>query len=129
MFAEVAKVSDIAPGGLIAVEAGGDEIVLGNYDGKIYAISRRCGHMNAPLEMGTLDGYIVTCPLHYAQFDLTTGEALSPPVGRGPGGAAVQGGPISVFQKQRAALVEHIKTCDIKTFPVRIDGDVIEVDV
>lgn len=128
MFAEVAKISDIAPGGLIAVEAGGEEIVLGNCDGKIYAISRRCGHMNAPLEMGTLDGYIITCPLHHAQFDLTTGEALSPPVQRGPGVAAGHE-PVDVFLKQRAALTAHIKTCDIRTFPVEVVGDVIKVDL
>jgi nitrite reductase/ring-hydroxylating ferredoxin subunit len=36
--------------------------------------------MNAPLDMGTLDGKFVTCAMHCAQFDVTTGEALSGPV-------------------------------------------------
>lgn len=115
MFAEVAKVSDVAPGGLIAVEAGGEEIILGNCDGKIYAVSRRCGHMNASLELGTLDGYIITCPLHFAQFDMTTGEAVSLPVPRGSGVAVVP--------------AEYSKTRDIRTFPVRVQGDIIEVDI
>lgn len=115
MFEEVAKVDDVAPGGLIAVEAGGKEIILGNRDGKIYAVSRRCGHMNASLELGTLDGYIITCPLHFAQFDLTTGEALSPPVPRDSGVAVIP--------------AEYSKTRDLRTFPVRVQGNVIEVDV
>ena len=36
--------------------------------------------MNAPLDLGTLDGTILTCAMHCAQFDITTGEALSGPV-------------------------------------------------
>jgi nitrite reductase/ring-hydroxylating ferredoxin subunit len=58
----------------------GHEIVICNCGGTYYAIQRRCGHMNAPLEMGTLDGKFVTCGMHCAQFDVTTGQALSGPV-------------------------------------------------
>jgi len=31
------------------------------------------------LSDGLLDGCIVECPLHFAQFDVRTGEALSSP--------------------------------------------------
>jgi 3-phenylpropionate/trans-cinnamate dioxygenase ferredoxin subunit len=82
MLVEVAITSDIMPGGMMAVENRGKDIVLCNYDGKIYAIERRCGHENAPLDMGTLEGYILTCPLHHVPFDITTGKTLSPPVPR-----------------------------------------------
>ena len=51
-----------------------------NCDGRYYAIDRRCGHMNGPLEMGALDGTIVTCPMHHVQFDVTNGHALNHPV-------------------------------------------------
>jgi nitrite reductase/ring-hydroxylating ferredoxin subunit len=63
-----------------AMELDGNEIVICNNGGKYYAIQRRCGHMNAPLDMGTLDGIYLTCPMHCAQFDITNGEALSGPV-------------------------------------------------
>jgi nitrite reductase/ring-hydroxylating ferredoxin subunit len=63
-----------------AVVVNGHEIVICNCGGSFYAIDRRCGHMNAPLERGTLDGTILTCAMHCAQFDVTTGEALSGPV-------------------------------------------------
>ena len=53
------------------------EIVLANVNGKIYAVSERCGHQNAPLSKGTLNGKIITCPLHHAQFDVTTGKMIS----------------------------------------------------
>ncbi len=68
--------ADIAPGGMKAVKLDGREVVICNCGGSFYAVSRRCWHANAALELGTLDGRILTCPAHYAQFDITTGEAL-----------------------------------------------------
>jgi len=29
-----------------------------------------CSHQGGPLEEGTLEGYNITCPLHYAVFDI-----------------------------------------------------------
>ena len=52
------------------------EIMIANIDGKYYAISDRCRHSNASLSMGSLNGKVVTCPLHGAQFDVTTGRKL-----------------------------------------------------
>ena len=70
MLLEVAKTGEIAPGGMKFVRAGEREIVVCNCDGRYYAVDRRCGHMNGPLEMGALDGTIVTCPMHHVQFDV-----------------------------------------------------------
>jgi nitrite reductase/ring-hydroxylating ferredoxin subunit len=39
----------------------------------------RCGHMNALLSIGKLNGKIVICPFHYAQFDVTTGQVAKGP--------------------------------------------------
>ncbi len=128
MFVEVAKMDDIAPGGMKAVEANGKEIVLCNYDGNIYAVSRRCGHMNAPLEMGTLEGYILTCPMHHSQFDITTGEALSNPVPRDFGEDSIP----EILQKYfqyLGLLMDNIKTNNIETYRVKIEVDSIKVEV
>ena len=43
-------------------------------------MSRRCGHENAPLDQGSLEGWIITCPLHNAQFDIRSGMNLSWPI-------------------------------------------------
>ncbi|VVB89705.1 Sulredoxin [uncultured archaeon] len=128
MYAEVAKTDSIAPGGMIAVEVSGKELVLCNYDGKVYAIDRRCGHMNAPLEKGTLEGYILTCPMHNSQFDITTGEALSTPVPRDFGDEPFPESLQKYFQ-YLGTLMSEIKTCDLKTYPVKIDGDSILADI
>ena len=128
MFVEVAKMDDIAPGGMKAVEANGKEIVLCNYDGKIYAVSRRCGHTNAPLEMGTLEGYILTCPLHFSQFDIRTGEVLSGPVPRDFGDEPFPESLQKFFQ-YAGSLIEEIKTYDIETYKVKIEEYSIKVEV
>src|SRR4029453_11147008 len=79
MLVEVAKAGEIAPGGMKYVNVGDREVVVCNCDGRYYALDRRCGHMNGPLEMGTLDGTILTCPMHHVQFDVPAGRALNNP--------------------------------------------------
>jgi nitrite reductase/ring-hydroxylating ferredoxin subunit len=128
MLVQVAKVSEIIPGGLKAVEMNGEEIALCNYDGKIYAIGRRCGHMNAPLDLGTLEGYILTCPMHHAQFDITSGEVLSGPVPPSLGDEVIPES-IDKYLQYVGMLMSHIKACDIKTYPVKMDGDSIKIEV
>jgi nitrite reductase/ring-hydroxylating ferredoxin subunit len=57
----------------------GDEVVLANVDGQIYAFSGICTHHWARLDLGELDGDVVTCPFHGGQFSVRTGEAITPP--------------------------------------------------
>jgi nitrite reductase/ring-hydroxylating ferredoxin subunit len=128
MLVEVSKIGEIAPGGLKAVEVNGEEIVLCNDDGKIYAVGRRCGHMSAPLDLGTLEGYILTCPMHHAQFDITSGEALSGPVPADLGNEPIPEG-IGQYLQSVGMLMSHIKTCNVKRYPVKIDNDLIKVEV
>ncbi len=128
MYVEVTKIDEIVSGGMKAYEVKGKEIVLCSYDGKIFAISRRCGHMNAPLDLGTLEGYILTCPMHHVQLDITSGEALSGPVPPNLGDEVMPEG-IGKYMQHVGMLMSHIRTCDIKTYPVKIDGETIKVEV
>jgi len=133
MFVEVAKKGDIAPGGMKGFVVKRTELTLCNEGGRYYAVSRRCGHMKARLEKGTLVGYILTCPWHYSQFDIHDGRALSGPVRNYARGESSPGGASGLFHRMgelmNRKLVAHIKTCDIKTFKVRVKGDSIEVDL
>ena len=76
-FVEGARVSEISDGKMKHMEVDGKEVLIANVGGKFYAISDRCGHMNALLSMGNLTGNIVTCPFHGAKYDVTTGKKLS----------------------------------------------------
>jgi nitrite reductase/ring-hydroxylating ferredoxin subunit len=79
-FVPVAKITDLLPGQMKWVAVNGERRVLANVEGTFYAISDVCGHRNAPLSRGKLDGYLIECPLHFAQFDVRTGELVSGPV-------------------------------------------------
>ena len=79
-FVPVAKASELSPGQMKWVAVNGDRRVLANVEGTYYAISDVCGHRNAPLSRGKLDGYLIECPLHFAQFDVRTGELVNGPV-------------------------------------------------
>jgi len=79
-FVPVAKASELSPGQTKWVAVNGERRVLANVKGTFYAISDVCGHRNAPLSRGKLDGYLIECPLHYAQFDVRTGELVNGPV-------------------------------------------------
>jgi nitrite reductase/ring-hydroxylating ferredoxin subunit len=72
---EVANVDEIPVGTMKHVEVNEREIAIANVDGKFYAFDDRCGHTSARLSRGGLRGNIVTCPLHGAQFDVTTGKS------------------------------------------------------
>jgi nitrite reductase/ring-hydroxylating ferredoxin subunit len=79
-FIPVAKAVDLAPGKMKWVAVNGERLVLANVEGTFYAISDVCGHRNAPLSRGKLDGYLIECPLHFAQFDVRTGQLVNGPV-------------------------------------------------
>ncbi len=78
-FVKVAEVSEISPGDMKVVEVGEDQILLINVDGNIHACDDICSHAYASLSEGDLNGEEVECPLHGSAFNVTTGEALTPP--------------------------------------------------
>ncbi|MFU8766430.1 MAG: Rieske (2Fe-2S) protein [Candidatus Methanoperedens sp.] len=82
----------------------------------------------APLEMGTLEGYILTCPLHHSQFDITTGEVLSGPVPADFGEEPIPESLMKHFQ-YAGMLLSKVKTYDLETYPVKVKGNSITVEV
>ena len=79
-FVPVAKAFELSPSQMKWVAVNGERRVLASVDGVFYAISDVCGHHNAPLSRGKLRGHLIECPLHFAQFDLRTGELVNGPV-------------------------------------------------
>ena len=79
-FVVVGKTSDLAPGEMKFVAVDRERVVLANVDGAFYALQDMCGHRNAPLSRGKLIGCLIECPLHFAQFDIRSGELVDGPV-------------------------------------------------
>jgi 3-phenylpropionate/trans-cinnamate dioxygenase ferredoxin subunit len=76
----VAETADIKPGELAVFEVDGLRIAIANANGRFFAIDDTCTHEQCSLtEEGTLEGTVVTCGCHGAQFDVTTGQVLAPP--------------------------------------------------
>jgi naphthalene 1,2-dioxygenase ferredoxin component len=93
-----AKRGDLAAGDVLGVLLNGREIALYDLDGEVYATDDVCTHAYAKLSDGFLDRDEIECPLHAGRFDVKTGKATAPPC-----------------------------TDDLKTYPVRIVGDAIQV--
>jgi nitrite reductase/ring-hydroxylating ferredoxin subunit len=99
-FTKAATVHELPPGKGKQVTINGKQVALFNVGGTFYAIEDTCCHRGAPLWEGELNGKVVTCPWHGAEFDVTTGAHLSPPAPR-----------------------------DNASYPVQVVGDEVQVDV
>ena len=70
--------SEIPPQSMKHIDIAGKELALVNIEGQFYAIEERCGHMNAPMSKGQIrvngEKKTISCPLHYATFDIVTGQ-------------------------------------------------------
>lgn len=135
-FVNAAKVSEIPSGTMKHVEARGNEICIANINGRFYAMGDRCGHENARLSLGPLEGTVVTCPMHYSTFDVTTGKLLSGPKLETGGAAKMfEGCPDHVrneMTKMFRRLAENqstIKTYDQPIYQVKVDGDNVLVRI
>lgn len=62
----------------VSNEAVGDLCVY-NLDGEFFATSDMCTHATASLADGYIEDDLITCPVHWGQFDIRTGEAVAFP--------------------------------------------------
>ena len=126
-YIEVAKVNEISDGKMKHVEVDGKEILIANVGGKFYAVSDRCGHMNALLSMGNLTGNTVTCPFHGAKFDVTTGRKLSEPILTPSQEMEPLPQTWQKFFENVGQLMSRIKTYNQAVYETKIDEDSIKV--
>ncbi len=78
-FVKVAELGDVPPGAMVVVELDGHLICLANVDGELAAFEDDCTHVGGPLDEGELEGEVLTCPWHLAQFNIRTGRVLRGP--------------------------------------------------
>jgi len=127
-FIDTSDIKDVPSGKMKHVEVEENEILLANSDGKVYALCDRCSHANAPHSMGTLNGKVVTCPMHGARFDVTTGNKVGEPMALDPSKFP---GPIpESLQKmfaRSAEIASKIKTYDQPTYETKIEGNRIKI--
>jgi len=75
-FIEVASVVEFEDGQMRQVEVDGHEVLIARVGDSFYASDARCPHLHGHLVKGTLDGRVLTCPVHHSQFDLGDGHCI-----------------------------------------------------
>lgn len=71
--------NELVPGTPKLVMVDGTPVCVAVIDDEIYAIGDTCTHSDASLSEGELDGALIECWLHGAQFDMRTGAVVTPP--------------------------------------------------
>jgi nitrite reductase/ring-hydroxylating ferredoxin subunit len=76
---DLCSTADIAPGSAIKVETGDLSLAVYNVDGEFFCTDDLCTHGPGSLSEGYIDGDVVECNFHNGQFNIKTGEVVSPP--------------------------------------------------
>jgi nitrite reductase/ring-hydroxylating ferredoxin subunit len=79
MLVKLCDKNILTPGQLRSFKVRSREILAVNLGGKVFCLDGRCTHAGAPLSEGTLNGEVLTCPWHYSQFNITSGEVIGGP--------------------------------------------------
>ena len=71
--------SELVQGKPVKVEKDGKTICVARVGDEVFAVDDTCSHSDASLSEGDVTDFKIECWLHGAEFDLRTGEALTPP--------------------------------------------------
>ena len=71
--------SVLVEGKPIAIDVDGVAVCVAKVGDEVFAVADTCTHAEASLSEGEITGTKIECWLHGAEFDLRTGEALTPP--------------------------------------------------
>ena len=97
---DIASKTEVPEEDVVGVDIDAKSIALYQVDGEIFATDNICTHGNARLCDGFLEGHEIECPLHQGKFDIRSGKAMCAPL-----------------------------TEDIRTYPVKIEGDRVFIEI
>jgi nitrite reductase/ring-hydroxylating ferredoxin subunit len=76
---ELCAADEVAVGTALKVERGDLSVAVFNVDGEFYVTDDLCTHGPGSLSEGYIEGDVVECNFHNGQFNIKTGEVVSPP--------------------------------------------------
>ncbi len=94
------SLASLQPGKAVRLEKNGKSICVARVGDEVFAIGDVCSHSDASLAEGDITDFKIECWLHGAEFDLRTGEALTPPA-----------------------------VAPVKSYSVTVDGDSVTVEM
>jgi 3-phenylpropionate/trans-cinnamate dioxygenase ferredoxin subunit len=92
--------SELQQGKPVKVEKDGKTICVARVGDEVFAVDDTCSHSDASLSEGDVTDFKIECWLHGAEFDLRTGEALTP-----------------------------LAVAPLHTYGVHVDGDSVTVEI
>jgi 3-phenylpropionate/trans-cinnamate dioxygenase ferredoxin component len=92
--------SSLTPDKPVRIEKNGEPLCVTRIGDEVFAIGDTCTHADASLSEGDISDFKIECWLHGAEFDLRTGEALTPPA-----------------------------VAPVKSYSVTVDGDSVTVEM
>jgi nitrite reductase/ring-hydroxylating ferredoxin subunit/uncharacterized membrane protein len=79
-FTPVLDQAEVQGDAMRTVELDGTTVLIArNAAGQICAIANTCSHLGGPLDEGSREGDVVTCPWHGSRFDICTGRVIEGP--------------------------------------------------
>jgi 3-phenylpropionate/trans-cinnamate dioxygenase ferredoxin subunit len=99
-FTRACALAEVGAGEALAVTVDGVDLAVVRNGDDVYAIYDECSHAAIPLSEGEVESCEIECWLHGSRFDLRTGKPSGPPA-----------------------------TDPVPTYPVRVEGDDVLVDV
>ena len=97
---QLCPTSEVPEGSALKVEMDGLVLAVFNLGGRFFVTDDACTHGPGSLSEGFIDGDVVECNFHNGQFDIKTGEIVSPPC-----------------------------MIPVKTYPTSVDGGAVFIDV
>lgn len=98
----VAKAPEVCEGRINKASVAGLSLILLKVDGEVLAYEDRCPHEGHPLSLGELEADVLVCAKHLWEFEIKSGRHVSR---------------------------VHRPECNLKARPVRVIGELVEVDV
>ena len=110
----VIKKDELQDGQMRVVTTSLGEILVARAGDSYYVADSHCPHLGGNLWKGTLQGTVVTCPLHGSQFDLADGKVI-------------RWTNFTGFASTVGKLLKPPKP--LMVYKVKIDGDQIFVEI
>jgi len=99
-FTKLTKINLVLEGKILVIKTKYCNVALTKLNGDIIAFEDVCTHDGEIISCGKLEGEIITCPRHFAKFNIITGSVVAKPATE----------PLAVFK-------------------VNVNGDDVEVDL
>jgi 3-phenylpropionate/trans-cinnamate dioxygenase ferredoxin subunit len=78
-FSKIIKSEAILEGKVIVVKTRYNAVAFTRIQGEILAFEDACTHDGEEIACGKLEGEIITCPRHFAKFNIRTGAVIARP--------------------------------------------------